>query len=78
MSIEKNYTIAEVDFEKDPNCLSLNGFYKNHVSQSLPLVMKGYAKNDKLTRDIHRQTPKTLNDFLENQFKTVDGRNGLL
>lgn len=68
MLSDKNFTIDE--FNKN-NQISIDVFYRDYVSQSIPVVFRGEAADTQLAKTFDNLNDTELNDFLLESFSMV-------
>ena len=62
MGMMREYTIPEVDMNSAP--MDIGTFYKNHVSQSLPVVFRKEVSNVEITEALDGKSEDEVNAYL--------------
>lgn len=74
LNIHSDYEIAEVDYQNVD--LGEQYFYKNYISKSLPVILRGEASNWDVVREMANiQEKDDLEQYLASQFRGEDNEN---
>ena len=67
MGMLRDFKVAEVDMSRD--AMTVKRFYRDHVSQSLPVVFRNEFKEEPIVKELSNKNDQSKNDdFLLGMF----------